>query len=258
MRSIRSTAARKLRTPTPSHSTIPKLRTRQTTTPCIFCTHLTRPRPQTQLQPQPQPPNRRFQSNTPPTREEPFTTTPTPDAPQTHYSFFPISLPAGPPPAAPFTIDLAALKKEFLQLQSRAHPDLHPPSSKKRAEALSARINEAYKTLQNPLLRAQYLLSLRGIETAEDESAKVDDAELLMEVLDAREAIEDAESEEDLVGLREVNEGRIRVSEGVLEEAFKRDDVEGARGESVRLRYWVNIRESIEGWERGKGVILQH
>lgn len=79
-----------------------------------------------------------------------------------------------------------------------------------------------------------------------------------MEVLDAREAIEDAESEEDLVGLREVNEGRIRVSEGVLEEAFKRDDVEGARGESVRLRYWVNIRESIEGWERGKGVILQH
>lgn len=135
---------------------------------------------------------------------------------------------------------------------------MHPQSDKKRAEALSARINEAYKTLQNPLLRAQYLLSLRGIEVAEDETAKVDDPELLMEVLEAREMIEEAEKEEELVGLKEENDERIRRSEEVLEQAFKEDDVNRATEEAVKLRYWINIKESIDGWERGKPVVLQH
>lgn len=135
---------------------------------------------------------------------------------------------------------------------------MHPQADKKRAEALSARINEAYKTLQNPLLRAQYLLSLRGIEVAEDETAKVDDPELLMEVLEAREEIEEAESEDDLVEMKTVNEERIRASEEVLERVFKEDNIEGAKEEAVRLRYWINIKESIDGWERGKPVVLQH
>lgn len=135
---------------------------------------------------------------------------------------------------------------------------MHPQADKKRAEALSARINEAYKTLQNPLLRAQYLLSLRGIEVAEDETAKVEDPELLMEVLEAREQIEEAESEEDLVEMKTVNEERIRASEEVLENAFKEDDIEAAKSEAVKLRYWINIKESIDGWEKGKPVVLQH
>ena len=135
---------------------------------------------------------------------------------------------------------------------------MHPQSDKKRAEALSSRINEAYKTLQNPLLRAQYLLSLRGIEVAEDETAKVEDPELLMEVLEAREAIEEAESEEDLVDMKSVNDERIRESEEILEGAFKEDDVDKAKSEAVKLRYWINIKESIDNWERGKPVVLQH
>ncbi|KAL1609089.1 molecular chaperone [Nothophoma quercina] len=176
----------------------------------------------------------------------------------THYSFFPKSLSAGPPPEGPFSIDLNALKREFLQLQAKAHPDLHPQEDKKRAEATSARINEAYKTLQSPLHRAQYLLSQRGIETAEDETAKVDDPELLMEVLEAREQIEEAESEEDLVSMKEENEGRIRESIKALEQAFAGDDMELAKIETVKLRYWMNISESIANWEKGKPVILEH
>jgi molecular chaperone HscB len=129
---------------------------------------------------------------------------------------------------------------------------------KSRAEATSARINEAYKTLQNPLLRAQYLLSLRGIDVAQDETAKVEDPELLMEVLDTRELIESAKEEEELEEIRAVNEERIMSSEAVLERAFKEDDTARAKEEAVRLRYWVNIRESLDAWERGKPVILIH
>ena len=79
-----------------------------------------------------------------------------------------------------------------------------------------------------------------------------------MEVMEAREAIEEAESEEEVRVLWDVNEGRIERSVGVLEEAFRRDDVEGAGREAVRLRYWVNIKESLDAWEKGKPVVLVH
>jgi molecular chaperone HscB len=123
---------------------------------------------------------------------------------------------------------------------------------------MSARINEAYKTLQSPLLRAQYLLSLRGIDVAEDETARVEDPELLMEVLEAREEIEEAEEEEDLVDMKAGNEKKIDESVQVLDEAFRKDDIQLAKTEVVKLRYWINIRESLNNWEKGKPVVLEH
>ncbi|KAI0432637.1 Co-chaperone Hsc20 [Xylaria sp. FL1042] len=188
-----------------------------------------------------------------------------PKTPQTHYDFFPETLPAGPPPHGPFEIDLRALRREFLALQAGAHPDLHPSHMKARAQATSARINEAYKTLSHPLLRAQYILSLvHGVDVAGDETGKVEDPELLMLVLETRECIEEADEEGDLVGLREENEGRIEACLGRLGELFARAGEDGedalsqARDEVVRLRYWVNIRESIDNWEKGKPVVLEH
>ncbi|KAM0332285.1 hypothetical protein ACHAQA_002561 [Verticillium albo-atrum] len=186
--------------------------------------------------------------------------TPSPSAkiPTTHYDFFPQTLPSGPPPAGHFPIDVRTLRREFLQLQAKAHPDLHPAAHKARAEATSARINEAYKTLANPLLRAQYLLALRGVDVANDETLKVEDPDLLMMVLEAREEIEDAATEAELEGTRAVNGERIRASEDVLEGAFHRDDLEAAKREAVKLRYWVNIRDSLDAWESGKPVVLEH
>jgi molecular chaperone HscB len=193
-------------------------------------------------------------SSSPSTEPGPSPTRP----PQTHYEFFPKTLPIGAPPSGPFVVDVRELRKEFLQLQAVAHPDRHPQELKQRAEATSARINEAYKTLQNSLLRAQYLLSLRGIDVAENESAKVEDPELLMEVLDTREQIETAQEEEEVQELRAVNDERIAKSEEILEEAFRSDDLGRAKEEAVKLRYWINIKESLDAWERGKPVVLIH
>ena len=186
-----------------------------------------------------------------------FTLSP-PQAPASHYKLFPKTLPHGPPPRSPFTIDPWTLKSEFLQLQAKAHPDLHPGPDKKKAEALSSNINEAYKTLSDPLRRAQYLLSLRGIETAEDETAKVDDAELLTEVLEAREQIEEAEKEEDLAELHKKYNKKIAQNIQELKKAFEKDDLDIAKEVVVRMRYFVNIEESIRAWEKGEPVVLQH
>lgn len=172
--------------------------------------------------------------------------------PETHYDFFPQTFPDGPPPKAPFTPDLKQLRREFLQLQAKAHPDLAPQDQKRHAEALSMRINEAYKTLQDPLRRAQYLLSRHDIDT-EDESAKLSDSELLMEVMEAREAVDEVEEESELGGLRTENDERVRESVRILEEAFAQNDLQRAAQETIRLRYWVNIDQSIIGWEKGQG-----
>ncbi|KAI8963283.1 Co-chaperone Hsc20 [Daldinia sp. FL1419] len=180
--------------------------------------------------------------------------------PTSHYDLFPQTLPQGPPPKGPFAIDVRALRREFLTLQATAHPDLAPAGSVKRhAEAASARINDAYRTLADPLSRAQYLLRLRwDIDAANEETARVEEPELLMLVLETREAIEEAASEEDLEPLRAENEERIKESEGRLASAFEEEDVERAKREVTRLRYWVNIKDAIQNWEEGKPVVLQH
>lgn len=133
---------------------------------------------------------------------------------------------------------------------------------RRRAEALSSHINSAYRTLSSPLLRAQYVLAERhGVDLAGDEAARVSgppDPALLMAVLEARETVEEARGEADLAGLSRENDERISGAVGRLGRALEAGDVPGAVAETVRLRYWENIRESIRNWEDGGGVVLQH
>ncbi|KAK2071206.1 hypothetical protein P8C59_005647 [Phyllachora maydis] len=189
-------------------------------------------------------------------RHSPAAAQPPPPPPPPFYALFPQTLPAGAPPAAPFAIDARALRREFLRLQAAAHPDVHGGGN-----GASAAINAAYRTLASPLLRAQYLLrEQHGVDLAGDEAgvAAAAEPDVLAAVLDARERIEAAEEEAELDGVRAENEGRIAAAEAALAEAFGVGDVERATREAVRLRYWVNIRESVEQWERGQPVVLQH
>lgn len=79
-----------------------------------------------------------------------------------------------------------------------------------------------------------------------------------MEVLEARETIEEAQEEAQLEGLRGENEGKVRESEERLGMYFAEDDLGAAKEEAVRLRYWINIQESLHAWEKGKPVVLVH
>ncbi|KAF3928151.1 hypothetical protein AA313_de0204754 [Arthrobotrys entomopaga] len=177
----------------------------------------------------------------------------------TYYTLFPQTLPDGPPPSGPFHIDPRLLRSEYLKRQQSTHPDLFPPSQRKQAELASSQLNKAYTTLLSPLLRAEYILTLRGyLDPSADETAKVQDEELLMEILEANEVLEAAEREEELDGLREVSKRRVEEGVRVIGEAFGRDELEKVRGEVVRLRYWMNVGESLRHWEKGKGVVLQH
>jgi molecular chaperone HscB len=184
-----------------------------------------------------------------------------------HYTIFPQTLPAGPPPGSAFAISTSDLRREFLQLQGLVHPDKYPNGAEKQlAEGLSARINEAYRTLLDPLQRAQYILrEWHGIDvTAEDASTKhALDAETLMEVMEVQETIEEvgdsAEAEVQINELKKENEGRVVECVNRLGEAFEKGDLEAARKECIRLRFWYSVGEGLREWEPGNTQIrLMH
>lgn len=180
-----------------------------------------------------------------------------------YYTIFPRTIPSGPPPASPFEISVGDLRREFLQLQNSVHPDKYPAGeAKQHAEALSARINEAYRTLADPLQRAQYLLrEWHGIDvTAEDASTKhALDPATLMEVMEVQETIEDVgaspDAEAEINALKKDNDARIQMCVGALAGSFNRGDIEGARKECIRLRFWYSVGEGLREWEPGKTEI---
>ncbi len=67
-------------------------------------------------------------------------------------------------------LDTAALEKEFYALSRRLHPDVFGQAdNRERAWSLeqSSMLNDAYRTLKDPIKRTEYLLRLEGVELEE-------------------------------------------------------------------------------------------
>jgi molecular chaperone HscB len=177
-----------------------------------------------------------------------------------YFTIFPESIPRGPPPGSPFEIPLPALRREYLKLQALLHPDKYPLGpTKQRAEALSARINEAYHTLADPLWRAQYLLAQwHGIDVnAEDTAGQHSpDPETLMTVMEVQETIAEVgaarDAEATVDRLKEENAARVQLSVKVLAQAFDQKNIEAAHQECMRLRFWYTVRDALQDWELGE------
>lgn len=71
-------------------------------------------------------------------------------------------------------IDTAALEKSFYALSRKLHPDRFaskPAAEQAAALAESSNLNDAYRTLKDPIARTEYLLKLEGIELEEQSKA---------------------------------------------------------------------------------------
>jgi molecular chaperone HscB len=76
-------------------------------------------------------------------------------------------------------IDTAALEKSFYTLSRKLHPDRFaskPLAEQEAALAQSSLLNDAYRTLKDPILRTQYLLTLEGVELEEQSKAATEAA----------------------------------------------------------------------------------
>jgi molecular chaperone HscB len=77
------------------------------------------------------------------------------------------------------TLDVAALEKQFYTMSRRLHPDrfaAKPVAEQEAALAQSSLLNDAYRTLKDPISRTQYLLKLEGVELEEQSKAATDTA----------------------------------------------------------------------------------
>ncbi len=76
-------------------------------------------------------------------------------------------------------LDTAALEKQFYVLSRKLHPDrfaAKPLAEQEAALSQSSLLNDAYRTLKDPILRTQYLLSLEGVELEEQSKAATEAA----------------------------------------------------------------------------------
>jgi molecular chaperone HscB len=76
-------------------------------------------------------------------------------------------------------IDISALETAFYAQSRKLHPDRFaskPAAEQEAALAQSSRLNNAYRTLKDPIARTQYLLTQEGIELEEQSKAATEAA----------------------------------------------------------------------------------
>ena len=76
-------------------------------------------------------------------------------------------------------LDSAALGKEFYELSRHLHPDLSARFDKREQEwslEKTSQLNDAYRTLKDPIRRTEYLLRLEGVELEEQSKTATETA----------------------------------------------------------------------------------
>lgn len=147
-------------------------------------------------------------------------------------------------PAA-LDLEAASLDRAYFALQRQWHPDrfvTKPPEERARASAEAASLNEAYRTLKDPLNRAFYMAELAGVEMPGD-GKTIDDPELLMEAMEAREALHEAASPDVVDRLAAEARQDVQKALAGLGSLFLANDRVAIRKALLRLRYLDKFAE---------------
>ena len=105
---------------------------------------------------------------------------------QDHFSLF------GLPSA--YVLDAVSLERAYREIQARIHPDrfVNSGEAEKRASMQwTTRVNEAYRTLRDPVLRAKYMLEQAGLDVGFETNTAMAPA-FLMRQMELRESLEEA------------------------------------------------------------------
>lgn len=147
-----------------------------------------------------------------------------------------------------FDLDVNELEKRYRDLQRALHPDKHMDAGAlERRAALSkaVEVNEAYRVLRDELSRAAALLAAHGVNVSSESKA---DPELLMEVMELREALADARSSSDQALIDKLAsdvrslESTTRVS---MKDAFVASDWKRASTMWTRMRYLRRFLDEV-------------
>ncbi|HEY7303435.1 MAG TPA: Fe-S protein assembly co-chaperone HscB [Bryobacteraceae bacterium] len=156
------------------------------------------------------------------------------------------------------TVDQAALQRRFYELNRRWHPDrFSRKGAEEQAQALEATaiLNDGYRTLKDPIKRAQYLLSEEGFSIGEQRSRDVP-PELLEEVFGLNMMLEELKSGDEsarpqLDNAKKHFMGLQKAIDGEIEALFARYDAAEAQSETAKqaleeLRGVLNRRRYVD------------
>jgi len=94
-----------------------------------------------------------------------------PPAPVDYFAFF--GLPYK------LNLDTAQLERDFYALSRKIHPDINAKGSDPEQEwslEKTSQLNDAYRTLKDPISRTEYLLRLQGVQLEEQSKAATEEA----------------------------------------------------------------------------------
>ena len=129
---------------------------------------------------------------------------------QNHFELF------GLPPA--FSLDKEVLEKAYREIQSQVHPDrfAHAGDAERRASLQwTTRVNEAYRTLKDPVQRGKHFLELHGVDVAFETNTQMP-TDFLLQQLELREELESATGGKDASRLDRLRTG-LRSQKQTLE-----------------------------------------
>lgn len=135
-----------------------------------------------------------------------------------------------------FDLDLEGLGQRHRDLSRALHPDRYvgrPAAERRQALNRAIEVNEAWRTLRDPLERARALLARLGAPVTEDSQPPAD-PELLMEMMERRESLQQLGRKGDTAGIERLARGARDEERRVLEDlagSFRR----ALAGESVPL-----------------------
>jgi molecular chaperone HscB len=155
-------------------------------------------------------------------------------------------------------VDEAELQKRFYDLSRQWHPDrFSRKSAQAQAQALEATaiLNDGYRTLRNPVRRAEYLLKEEGFPIGEQRSKDVP-PELLEEVFELNMMLEELKEGDDSARpqLEAAKQNFVGLRDGVdreLETLFGKHDAAEPQSETAKqalhaIRGVLNRRRYIE------------
>ena len=148
-----------------------------------------------------------------------------------------------------YDVDTAALHRAYIQLQQRFHPDRFVRASeadKLAAMQQSADANQAYATLKDPLLRIEYLLGMQGIVLGDKPDAVKASQALLIESMELREALFEAERVDDVAALREKAHQQEQSTLALIQSSFAAGDMTACAQAAIRLRFLRKFLDEVK------------
>jgi molecular chaperone HscB len=154
-------------------------------------------------------------------------------------------------------VDMTALAQKRRTIALSVHPDRltgADPATRRKAAETTAALNEAFKTLSDPVRRVAYVLKLSGVDIEGDDAGRRLELppEFLEGILARRERLEDLRAQRALGSLTEFGrelQGEIDRSLASAQDALRKDELARAARTLGELRYYARLLAEVDSLE---------